>query len=100
MTKKGTGAADPMIIEDLMQAGPARLRSLGWKMAEILKVAVRAVRTIRPISANKIVVGCDSSHQQSRLTRLTKIGQVGVRCSVPQPTVEEVVRGIRISKRP
>ena len=83
-----------MIIEDLMQAGPARLRSLDWKRAEILKVAVGAVRTIRPISANKIVVGCDSSHQQSRLTRLTNIGQVGVRCSVPQPTVEGVVRGI------
>ena len=84
----------PVIVEDLMQAGPARLRSLDWKMAEILKVAVGAVRTIRPISANKIVVGCDSSHQQSRLTKLTIIGQVGVRCSVPQPTVEGVVRGI------
>ena len=101
MTKKGTGAAAPRpifcdhpVIVDLMQAGPARLRSLDWKMAEILKVAVGAVRTIRPISANKIVVGCDSSHQQLRLTRLTNIGQVGVRCSVPQPTVEGVVRGI------
>ena len=102
MTKKGTGAAaprpifcdHPVIVEDLMQAGPARLRSLDWKMAEILKVAVGAVCTIRPISANKIVVGCDSSHQQSRLTRLTKISQVGVRCSVPQPKVEGVVRGI------
>ena len=80
MTKKGTGAAaprpifcdHPVIVEDLMQAGPARLRSLDWKMAKILKVAVGAVRSIRPISANKIVVGCDSSHQQSRITRLTK----------------------------
>ena len=63
-------------------------------MAKILKVAVGAVRTIRPISANKIVVGCESSHQQSRLTRLTKISQVGVRCSVLQPKVERVVRGI------
>ena len=77
-----------------MQAGSARLQSLDWKMAEILKVAVGAVRTIRPISANKIVVGCDSSHQQTRVMRLTKIGQVGVRCSVPQPMVEGVVRGI------
>ena len=101
MTKKGTGAAAPSpifcdhpVIIDLMQAGHARLRSLDWKMAEILKVAVGAVRTIRPISANKIVVGCDSSHQQLRLTRLTKIGQVGVRCSLPQPKVEGVVRGI------
>ena len=66
-------------------------------MAETLKVAVGAVRTIHPISANKIVVGCVSSHQQSRLTRLTKIGQVRVRCSVPQPTVEGVVRGIPCS---
>ena len=104
VAKKGTDAAAPRpifcyhpVIVDLMQAGPARLRSLDWKMAEILKVAVGAVRTIRPISANKIVVGCDSSHQQSRLTRLTKIGQVGVRCSVPQPTVEGVVRGISLS---
>ena len=40
------------------------------------------------------MVGCDSSHQQSRLSRLTKIGQVGVRWSVPQPTVEGLVRGI------
>ena len=102
MTKKGTGAAaprpifcdHPVIVEDLMQAGPARLRSLDWKMAKILKAAVGAVRTIRPISANKIVVGCDSSQQQSRLTRLTKISQTGVRCSVPQPKVEGVVRGI------
>ena len=100
VTKTGAAAPrpifcdHPVIVEDLMQAGPARLRSLDWKMAEILKVAVGAVRTIRPISANKIVVGCDSSHQQSRLTKLTIIGQVGVRCSVPQPTVEGVVRGI------
>ena len=100
VTKAGAAAPrpifcdHPVIVEYLMQAGPARLRSLDWKMAEILKVAVGAVRTIRPISANKIVVGCDSSHQQSRLTKLTIIGQVGVRCSVPQPTVEGVVRGI------
>ena len=100
VTKTGAAAPrpifcdHPVIVEDHMQAGPARLRSLDWKMAEILKVAVGAVRTIRPISANKIVVGCDSSHQQSRLTKLSIIGQVGVRCSVPQPTVEGVVRGI------
>ena len=100
VTKTGAAAPrpifcdHPVIVGDLMQAGPARLRSLDWKMAEILKVAVGAVRTIRLISANKIVVGCDSSHQQSRLTKLTIIGQVGVRCSVPQPTVEGVVRGI------
>ena len=74
--KKGTGTATPRpifcdhpVIVEFMQAGPARLRSLDWKMAEILKVAVGAVRTICPISANKIVVGCDSSHQQSRLVR-------------------------------
>ena len=99
MIKKGTGAAaprpifcnHPVIVEDLMQAGPARLQSLDRKMAEILKAAVGVVCTIRPISANKIVVGYDSSHQQSRLMRLTKIGQVGVRCSVPQPMVEGVV---------
>ena len=100
LTKTGAAAPrpifcdHPVIVEDLMQAGPARLRSLDWKMAEILKVAVGAVCMIRPISANKIVVGCDSSHQQSRLTKLTIIGQVRVRCSVPQPTVEGVVRGI------
>ena len=85
---------DHRVVVDLMQVGSARLRSLDWKMAKILKAAVGAVRTIRPISANKIVVGCDSSHQQSRLMGLTKIGQVGVRCSVPQPMVEGVVRGI------
>ena len=47
MTKKGTGATVPRpifcdhpVIADLMQAGSARLRSLDWKMAKILKVAV------------------------------------------------------------
>ena len=63
-------------------------------MAEILKGVVGAVRMVLPISVNKIVAGCYSSHQQSRLTRLATISQVGVRCSVPQPMVEGVVRDI------
>ena len=94
VTKTGAAAPRPIFCDHPVQEGPARLRSLDWRMAEILKVAVGAVRTISPFSANKTVVGCDSSHQQSRLTKLTENGQAGVRCSVPQPTVEEVVRGI------
>ena len=83
----------PVIIEDLMKVGPARLRSLDWKMAEILKSLVGAVRSIRPISNCKIIVGCDSSLQQSRLVNKTSIGQVEVR-TIPEPTVHRVVRGI------
>ena len=83
-----------MIIEDLMKVGPARLRSLDWRMAEILKSLVGAVRSIRPISKCKIVAGCDSSLQQSRLVEKTNKGQVEVRCIIPQPTVQGVVTGI------
>ena len=84
----------PVIIEDLMRAGPARLRSLDWKMADILKNEVRTVRSIRPISESKTIVGCDSSLQQSRLVKRLKIGQVEVKCTIPEPTVQGVVRGI------
>ena len=84
----------PVIIEDLMKLGPARLRSLDWKMAEILKSLVGAVRSIRPISNCKIIVGCDSSLQQSRLVNKTSIGQVEVRCTIPELTVHGVIRGI------
>ena len=62
----------PVIIEDLMKAAPARLWSLDWKTAEILKDLVGAVRCIRTISRFKVVVGCDSSLQQSRLTKIKK----------------------------
>ena len=54
----------PVIIEDLTKEGPTRLRSLDWKMAEILKSLVGALRSIRPVWKNKIVVGCDRSLQQ------------------------------------
>ena len=77
-----------------MIAGPARLRSLEWKMSEILKKLVEAVLSIRPISRNKIVVGCDSFLQQSRLAKKSNIGQVEVKCTIPEPTVQGVVRGI------
>ena len=69
----------PVIIEDLMKPGPARLRSLDWKMAEILKNEIGTVRSIRPISKSKIVVGCDGSLQQARLAKKLKIGQVEVK---------------------
>ena len=84
----------PVIIEDLMRPGPARLRSLDWKMADILKNEVGTVRSIRPISESKTIVGCDSSLQQSRLVKRLKIGQVEVKCTIPEPTVQGVVRGI------
>ena len=77
-----------------MKPGPARLRSLDWMMAEILKNEVGTVRSIRPISKSKIVVGCDSSLQQARLAKKLKIGQVEVKCTIPEPTVQGVVRGI------
>ena len=89
VTKTGTGAAAPRpifgdhpVIIDLMQAGPDRLRSLDWKMAEILKVAVGAVRTIRPISANKIepptwingiVEACHGKMEESVLQLVSQI---------------------------
>ena len=83
-----------MIIEDLMRAGAARLRSLDLKMADILKNEVGTVRSIRPISESKTIVGCDRSLQQSRLVKRLKIGQVEVKCTIPEPTVQGVVRGI------
>ena len=83
-----------VIIEDLMRPGPARLRSLDWKMADILKNEVGTVRSIRPISESKTIVGCDSSLQQSRLVKRLKIGQVEVKCTIPEPTVQGVVWGI------
>ena len=84
----------PVIIEDLMRPGPARLRSLDWKTADILKNEVGTVRSIRPISESKTVVGCDISLQQSRLVKRLKIGQVEVKCTIPEPTVQGVVRGV------
>ena len=84
----------PVIIEDLMRPGPARLRSLDWKMADIWKNEVATVRSIRPISESKTIVGCDSSLQQSRLVKRLKIGQVEVKCTIPEPTVQGVVWGI------
>ena len=83
----------PAIIEDLMRPGPARLRSLDWKTADILKNEVGTVRSIRPISESKTVVGCDISLQHSRLVKKLKIGQVEVKCTIPEPTVQGVVRG-------
>ena len=84
----------PVIIEDLMRPGPAGLRSLDWKMGDILKNEVGTVRSIRPISESKTIVGCDSSQQQSRLVKRLKIGQVEVKCTIPEPTVQMEVRGI------
>ena len=54
----------------------------------------RSCPQYRPISKCKIIVGCDSSLQQTRLVKKTKIGQVEVRCTIPEPTVHGVVRGI------
>ena len=52
------------------------------------------MRSIRPVSKNKIVVGCDSPLQQARLANKLNIGQVEVKCTILEPTVQGVVRGM------
>ena len=84
----------PVIVEDKMLEGPARLRSLDWKMADILRSNVGEVRTIKPLGTAKILVGCCSTLQQSRLVGRSSLAQVEVNCHIPIPKVEGVVRGI------
>ncbi|KAL8573274.1 hypothetical protein ACOMHN_006685 [Nucella lapillus] len=84
----------PVIIEEETGSSTTSLRSLDWKMNDILRGLIGTVRSIKPLSPNKILVGCQSKLQQSRLTKIKKIGETAVKCSIPVPTVIGVVRGI------
>ncbi|KAL8584129.1 hypothetical protein ACOMHN_011744 [Nucella lapillus] len=84
----------PVIIEEEAGSSTTSLRSLDWKMNDILRGMIGTVRSIKPLSPNKILVGCQSKLQQSRLTKIKKIGETAVKCSIPVPTVIGVVRGI------
>ncbi|KAL8614890.1 hypothetical protein ACOMHN_042848 [Nucella lapillus] len=84
----------PVIIEEEAGSSTPSLRSLDWKMNDILRGMIGTVRSIKPLSPNKILVGCQSKLQQSRLTKIKKIGETAVKCSIPVPTVIGVVRGI------
>lgn len=84
----------PVIVEDRLLEGPVRLRSLDWKMADLLRLNVGEVRTVKPIGKTKILVGCCSALQQNRLAGRKTLAQVEVNCHVPTPKVEGVVRGI------
>jgi hypothetical protein len=83
----------PVIIENKHEGGETRLRSLDWNLADLLSEAVGSVRTIKPMG-NRVLIGCVSDLQQSRLAKLTNLGKVPVRCTIPVPTVMGVVSGI------
>ncbi|KAL8583339.1 hypothetical protein ACOMHN_057625 [Nucella lapillus] len=84
----------PVTIEE--EAGPSTtsLRSLNWKMNDIPRGMIGTVRSIKPVTFNKILVGCQSKLQQDRLTKIKKIGETSVKCSIPVPTVIGIVRGV------
>ena len=78
-----------------MKPGPSRLNALfRWNLSDILKNLVGEVLSVRSLGATKVVVGCSSSHQQQRLSRMTTIGGVDITTKIPQPKVEGVVRDI------
>ena len=84
----------PVIMEDRMTTEAVRLRSLDWKMADILRSQIGSVRTIKAMGPKKTLIGCSNAQQQQKLLRLEQVGGVTVRNTVPCPTVEGVVRGI------
>ena len=85
----------PVIVAQTGDTSSVSLRSLDWKMADLLRNSVGPVKSIKPIGA-KFLVGCTSAMQQGRLVRTKKTGQITVDCSIPVPTVEGVVRGIPV----
>ena len=84
----------PVIMTDLMQPGPARLRALEWKLPDILSAIVGPVSHLRTLGPREFLVGCASAHQQKKLLAKSEIGTVKVRCHTPAPKVEGVVYSI------
>ena len=92
---KPTFCQYPVIVEDKFETEEVRLWSLSWKLADIIQVATSApVRTVKPLSKAKILVGCSSSRQQQRLLQMSTLGGISVACKVPSPCVEGVLNGI------
>ena len=84
----------PVIVTDAETTQSVRLHSLEWKLTDILKNAVGAVKSIKELKQGKFLIGCYSQHQQQRLSNMASIGGIKVSCTVPVPTVHGVVRGI------
>ena len=81
----------PIMLEHI--EGPA-LSTLEWKIADILKGLINTVRSVKPLSPKKLLVGCVSALQQERALKIAKIGQTIVKANIPVPTTIGVVRGI------
>ncbi|KAL8583905.1 hypothetical protein ACOMHN_009658 [Nucella lapillus] len=62
----------PVTIEEEAGSSTTSLRSLDWKMNDILRGMIGTVLSIKPLSPNKILVGCQSKLQQGRLTKIKK----------------------------
>ncbi|KAL8612515.1 hypothetical protein ACOMHN_053769 [Nucella lapillus] len=60
----------PVTIEEEAGSSTTSLRSLDWKMNDILRGMIGTVRSIKRLSLNKILVGCQSKLQQGRLTKI------------------------------
>ena len=89
----------PVVVEDL-GTGAATLRSLGPSTAfKLWKNTIGEIENQRPLGGSRWLVGCRSAAQQSKLAGLTSLGQIDIRCSVPQAVTEGVIKQIPLEEK-
>ena len=89
----------PVIIQDRSQN--QQLRERQWRLTEAIETTFGPITSIRPISPTtrsrqpmRLIVGCSSELQQSRLKQANSLCDTPVSCHVPVPKVEGVIHGV------
>jgi hypothetical protein len=97
---KPTFCAYPVVVEDTLQTTSVCLKSVKWKLPDILHLAVGSVISIKQLSPTKVLVGCTDAHQQMRLVSLTSLGGIKVSNHVPVASTVGVISGIPLEISP
>jgi hypothetical protein len=83
----------PVILYDTEET-KCPLQQAKWQLGECIKSRYGAVATLQPLGMKKILVGCCSVWQQSKLAKATVIGKSSVGAYIPTAKVDGVVSGV------
>ena len=88
----------PVLIEEVGGRGE-QINKLGMNRKAVLiaEAAGDSVVSLKWLPSGKWLVGCKNKGQQTKLSQTKKIGNIPVKCRIPAPTVEGVVKGVAMN---
>lgn len=89
--------AFPVIVEEAKNND--QIRKLGpYGIQKYVQQATgRAIGKFKQLPSGKWVFGCDDKAQQTKFSQQTKLANIEIKCTIPVPNVEGVIKGIPLS---